>query len=69
MPMPPRKSAGIGLVSALLTSWLTTIRPFATRTLCECVPGGMAILASSLQFLGSRTSTTEVPCGLRMWPM
>src|SRR3954468_696617 len=42
--------------------------PLPTRALCECVPSGISMVASSFGFFGSLTSTTEVPCGLRIWP-
>jgi hypothetical protein len=52
-----------------VSSWFTSITPACTRTLCEWVPGDMPSVATTRGRLGSRTSTIEVPSGLRMWPM
>src|SRR5687767_10739086 len=48
-------------------SRLTSMSPLTARTLWECVPAGTSRWASWRGVLGSRTSTSVVPCGAFMW--
>ncbi len=65
MRRPTKSPAGL---SPRVRSRLTTMMSLATRTLCECSPGGMSIDATIFGFAGSETSSTDVPCGGCMWP-
>src|SRR5260370_40141168 len=65
MPKPPPNSKS---PEGPCFSWLTTMMPLATRTLCECQPSGTSTRASVLGLRGSATSTIVVPLVGRMCP-
>src|SRR5262249_36957879 len=67
MPSPLRAPA-----DGCCAGWasrLTSMRPFAARTLWEGVPAGIPRVASCRGDFGSLTSTMDVPCGAFMWAM